>query len=84
MGRPLQAAPGSPFRRLVTPALEISLEGRNHTLVLLLLCNGVDPNLERSSPLDLALRARRTDLLELLLDWGADPRALPTSMCPLI
>jgi hypothetical protein len=38
-----------------------------------LLCNGYDPNLEPGSPLDLALRARRWDLLDLLLEWGADP-----------
>ena len=42
-------------------------------LGLLLLCNGYDPNLEPRSPLDVALRSRRWDLLDLLLDWGADP-----------
>jgi len=39
----------------------------------LLLCNGYDPNLERWCPLDRALKSRRWDLLELLLEWGADP-----------
>jgi ankyrin repeat protein len=73
-GRPLQIAEGAPIsRRRVTTALEIALENENHAIVLVLLCNGYDPNLEPSCPLDLALRARRWDLLDLLLDWGADP-----------
>ena len=38
-----------------------------------MLCNGYDPNLEPDSPLNLLLRARRWDLLDLLLEWGADP-----------
>lgn len=74
-GRPLQVAAGTQVgRRRVASALEIALESQNHALILLLLCNGYDPNLEAACPLDLALRARRWDLLELLLDWGADAR----------
>jgi len=42
-------------------------------LVSLLLHNGYDPNQESPSPLDLTLRARRFDLVTLLLEWGADP-----------
>lgn len=38
-----------------------------------MLCNGYDPNLKPDSPLDLALQARRRDLVDLLLEWGADP-----------
>jgi hypothetical protein len=73
-GRPLQVAEGTPVgRKRVTSALEIALGSQNHALVLLLLCNGYDPNLEADCPLDLALRARRWDLLDLLLEWGADP-----------
>jgi hypothetical protein len=52
----------------------ISRTKRAEALVLLLLCNGYDPNLEPDSPADLAFRTRRWDLLDLLLDWGADPR----------
>src|SRR5690349_20165992 len=74
-GRPLQAAQGATVKgRRVASALEIALEDRNQALTLLLLCNGYDPNLESRSPLDLALRARRWDLLDLLLEWGAEPR----------
>jgi hypothetical protein len=43
------------IRRRQSSALEIALEARNHALVLLLLCNGHDPNLETCSPADLAL-----------------------------
>ena len=74
-GRPLQLAEGTTVRRRrATSALEITLVGGNQALVLLLLCNGYDPNLESRCPLDLALRSRRWDLLDLLLELGADPR----------
>ncbi len=72
-GRPLQVKYGVTIkRRRLTSALEIALESRNHALVLLLLCNGYDLNIEPACPLDLALRARRWDLLDMLLEWGAD------------
>jgi hypothetical protein len=74
-GRPLRAGEGTVVRqRRVSSALEIALDARNQALVLLLLCNGYDLNHERESPLDLTLRARRWDLLDLLLGWGADPK----------
>lgn len=76
-GQPLQLAEGTDVgRRRVTSALEIALEKQNQALVLLLLCNGYDPNLERRSPLNLALGARRWDLVDLLLRWGADPHQI--------
>src|SRR5260221_10311750 len=65
-GKPLQTIPGEPQKGQMTSAMEIALESRNHGLLLLLLCNGYDPNLERDSPLDSALRSRRWDLLDLL------------------
>jgi len=72
--RPLQLAAGITVKgRRLTSALEVALEDGNQALVLLLLCNGYDPNLEPRCPLDLALRSRRWDLLDLLLEWGADP-----------
>jgi len=43
-------------------------------LVLLLVANGYDLALEPESPLDTVLRLRRRDLLDLLLEWGVDPR----------
>lgn len=72
--RPLQLTEGRPSgRRRWSSALEIALEDGNRSLVLLLLCNGYDPNREPHSPLDWALEDRRFDLLDLLLKWGADP-----------
>src|SRR5262249_8423807 len=73
-GLPLQVAQGTRVKgRHLTSALEIALESRNHALVLLLLCNGYDQNIEANCSLDLALRARRWDFVEMLLEWGADP-----------
>jgi hypothetical protein len=48
-------------------------------MVTLLLCNGYDPNLEMDSPIDRALRSRRWDLFDMLMDWGADPRRVGLS-----
>lgn len=73
-GRPLQITPGTPIKRArATSALEIAVQTGNHALVYLLLSNGYDANQELRCPLDLALRARRLDLVNLLLEWGADP-----------
>ena len=71
-GRPLQAARESSSGR-ATSALQIAIETGNHSLVLLLLSNGYDTTHEVNNPLDLSLRARRFDLVMLLLNWGADP-----------
>ncbi len=74
-GRPLQLAAGSPAeRRRHLSALEIALDRQDHSLILLLVANGYDLALEPECPLDKALRLRRRDLLDLLLEWGADPR----------
>lgn len=74
-GGPLQLEEGTDVgRRRVTSALEIALDQGNHALALLLLCNWYDPDLEPDCPLDLALRARRWDLVDLLLEWGTDPQ----------
>ncbi len=73
-GRPLQLAGDvRPTRRRAVSALEAALDAEDHALVLLLLCNGYDANLERFCSLDFTLRARRWDLLNLLLIWGANP-----------
>jgi len=73
-GNPLQLAEEiRPKGRRTTSALRISLESGNHSLTLLLLRSGFDPNLESESPLNIGLRTRRWDLLDLLLEWQADP-----------
>lgn len=75
-GGPMQLAAGSLIKRSrrFRTALEIALERQDHSLVLLLVANGYDVNAEPESPLNRALRLRRLDFLDLLLDWGADPR----------
>jgi hypothetical protein len=75
-GGPIQLAAGSLIERprSFRTALEIALERQDHSLVLLLVANGYDVNAEPEPPLDRALRLRRLDFLDLLLDWGADPR----------
>src|SRR2546428_13038862 len=73
-GRALQIGQGTPVKRArVTSALEIAVQAGNHALVLLLLSNGYDPNKDLRCPLDVALRARRFDLVSLLLEWSVDP-----------
>lgn len=72
-GRPLQLAPGGTVRSRTPSALEIALERGDYALAHLLLCNGYEPRLRRGSPLDVALESRRNDLLDLLLEWRADP-----------
>jgi hypothetical protein len=51
-------------------ALQIALETGQHSLATLLLRNGYQLEFERYAPLDLALRSRRWDLFDLLLEWG--------------
>lgn len=64
------------YRRRAYTALGIALKQQNQALVLLLLCNGYDPNLEPQCALDIALKLRRPDLVELLLTGGADPHGM--------
>src|SRR5262245_46459424 len=72
--RPLQIAADVYIRGQYRSALEIALETGQHSLSVLLLRSGYQLNLERNSPLNIALRTRREDLLNLLLEHGADPQ----------
>jgi hypothetical protein len=77
-GKPLQLDPvATPKGRQPTSALRIALETGQHSLALLLLRNGYRLELEPSS-LDIALKSRRWDLFELLLEWGADLKSVST------
>ena len=58
----------------MTP-LSVAIESGGHDLAVLLLCNGYRTDLEPQSPLNLALRRRAWDYIDLLLAWGADPTA---------
>lgn len=76
--RPIQTQFQPKGRRRVS-ALEIAVGAGNHSMALVLLCNGYDPNLDERSPLNLALKGRRFDLVDLLLEWGADPKRVELS-----
>jgi hypothetical protein len=82
-GRPLQAIDyrsGARSHRLDSP-LRVAIETRQYDLGRLLLCNGFLPDSEPESLLDLVVRSRAKDFLDLLLAWGADPkRVLPDTV----
>jgi hypothetical protein len=63
-----------PWHHPATP-LSAAIESGLHDLVLLLLCNGYRTELEPQSPLNPALRRRAWATIDLLLAWGADPKA---------
>jgi len=48
----------------------MALETGQHSVAVLLLSSGYRIELERYSPLDMALQARRWDLFDLLVQWG--------------
>jgi hypothetical protein len=75
--KPLQVAPEA-LRKGTRPktALQIAIETGQHSLVRLLLSKGYQLELERYRPLDMALQARRWDLFDLLLEWGADLKSV--------
>ncbi|HSB70086.1 MAG TPA: hypothetical protein VLT62_12200 [Candidatus Methylomirabilis sp.] len=72
-GQPLQVQPGAPGHRGPT-ALHIALETGQHSLLLLLLCNGYRLDLEPVCPLTCALAVRRWEYVDLFWAWGADPK----------
>ena len=75
-GHPFQVAhrAESQWRGPSTP-LSVAIESGQRDLAFLLLCNGYRTDLEPESPLDLALRDRSWDFVDLLLAWGADATA---------
>lgn len=55
-GHPIQLAPSVPHpRRRKTAALGIALDQGDHALLLLLLCNGYDPDREPRNALNMAI-----------------------------
>jgi hypothetical protein len=81
-GEPIQALQYKrPRKPAVVSPLRTAIRKKNRDLVLLLLCNGYRLDLEPGEPesvLDEALAVRALDILDLLLEWGADPRAVQT------
>jgi hypothetical protein len=72
-GRPIQASAYIVGRRgFYGSPLTLAMETHQHDLLVLLLCNGYQLERESVSPVERALEARRWDLLELFLEWGAD------------
>jgi hypothetical protein len=72
-GLPLHLAPSVKVHGRFRSPLQIALRTGQHSLALLLLRNGCAPDADRSSPFDTALQARRSDLVDLLFQFGADP-----------
>lgn len=72
-GKPLHLAPDAVGKgSRPKTALQIAIETGQHSLTLLLLNHGYRLELERYSPLDLALQSRRLDIFDLLIDHGAE------------
>ncbi|MBK5260656.1 MAG: hypothetical protein JJE51_13790 [Thermoanaerobaculia bacterium] len=59
--------------RRIKNALEVAVDTDRLDLGLLLLCNGFPPDAGGESLLDLAIRDRKREFVDLLLTWGADP-----------
>lgn len=76
-GRPIQADQhtrrGKPF---AGSAVLIAVETSQWDLLRLLLCNGYQIARDSARPLEHALRARQGSVVDLLLEWGADPTAV--------
>jgi len=73
-GKPIQLAYRDvPFYQQIETGLTIALESHQFGLTLLLLCNGYRTDLEPHSPLNIALQQRDSEVVDLLLAWGADP-----------
>lgn len=81
-GRPIQAETYKrPRKTPVVSPLRAAIRRRHRDLVLLLLCNGYRLDLERddwNSVLDETLKVRDYGILDLLLQWGADPIQVQT------
>lgn len=76
-GKPIQLTPEAiPKGARPKTALQIALESGQHSLASLLLSSGYRLELERYALLDMTLQARRWDLLDLLLEWGADLKSV--------
>lgn len=73
-GKALQVGLHGRKGRARTSALTTAVDTGQHDLVRLLLAAGFRPDLEPRCPLALALSNRRWDLVDLLLEAGADPK----------
>lgn len=74
-GKPVNPPPSVSGYRRKSP-LEVAMELGFHSLVKVLLAGGADMNEPRYFPLDHALDKRRLDLVQLLVEHGADIRSV--------
>lgn len=73
-GRPIQVAAGTQRRRTQgNSPLVLAIETRQYDLAHLLLCNGYQVSADQEEPVETALSGRYWDMVDLLLEWGADP-----------
>lgn len=77
-GKPVNLPPRLVKGRQVKAPLDVAMEMGFHSLVEVLLRAGAiqEPAAGYGSPIAQALQARRLDIVELLVDHGADPRAV--------
>ena len=74
-GRPLQLdQERPPHHSTHRSALEVCIETGQHSMAQLLLEAGYRLDEGRRSPFDCAFRKRRTDIIDLLFEHGADPK----------
>lgn len=79
-GKPLQATGYDAHgRKRPESPMEIAIAKGLYDVALLLLCNGYRLDLDSdqfSTPLDQAIQRRAWDLVELILEWGVDPKTV--------
>jgi hypothetical protein len=88
-GKPVNPPPKAPKGARIKSPLDVALETGFHSMVDVLLRAGAlqEPQLGYGSPLSRALAARRLDIIELLVEFGCDPRSVDLSeilsaLCP--
>lgn len=78
LGKPVNPPPRPPKGAHVKAPLEMAIEMGFHSLVEVLLRAGAlqEPADEYDSPMSRALRMRRLDIIELLVEHGCDPKSV--------
>jgi hypothetical protein len=77
-GKPVNPPPRAPRSSRVKAPLEVAIELGFHSLVEVLLRGGAvqEPAAGYDSPISRALRMRRLDIVELLIEHGCDPASV--------
>ncbi len=77
-GTPLQFIYPEDRRKCPKSPMQAAIRTGQHDVVLLLLCNGYRPDLERRSPYSEALRRREHGIVRLLFAWNVDATTAET------